>query len=295
MSDKQGSTPLLVSANWLAEKFNDGTVGDIRILDVSWHMPQTQRDAAAEYKDKHIPGALFLDLNTCRDTSSELEMMLPSADTFADSVGKLGVTNDTHVVLYDNNDKLGMFSAPRAWYTFRVFGHAKVSILNGGLPKWIAEDQPTTDEIQEVESITYTPAMRKDLVKDREDVESNISEKRYTLVDARPPGRFKGEDPEPVPNIKPGHIKGSVNIPFTKTLNPDTKLLKEPDQLRAIFKENDVDLSKPVTFVCGTGLTASILALAAHYIAKVDVPIYDGAWMEWFLKADADTMENVPE
>ncbi|XP_077996101.1 thiosulfate sulfurtransferase-like [Glandiceps talaboti] len=293
--NKSGCVQDVVSVEWLAEKFDDGSVSELRILDVSWHMPQTERDAAAEYEKQHIMGALFLDLKTCRDTSSDLEMMLPSADVFAEQVGKLGVTNDTHVILYDNNEKLGMFSAPRAWYMFHVFGHDKVSVLNGGLPKWIAEDHPTSDETLDVETVTYTPSFRSSLVKGKGDVESNISENSFTVVDARPPGRFKGEDPEPVPGIKSGHIKGTVNIPFMKTMDSDTKLLKDIEQLKVVFNDAGVDLNKSVVVMCGTGLTASFLALAAHYSTKTDLPLYDGAWMEWFLKADAETMENVPE
>ncbi|XP_002730393.2 thiosulfate sulfurtransferase-like [Saccoglossus kowalevskii] len=294
MTNKASDVPVFVSTEWLSEKMKDGG-GGVCIVDVSWHMPQANRDPEAEYKDKHILGAHFLNLSDCKDKSSNLEMMLPSPDDFAKCVGALGIGNDSHVVVYDNNAKLGMFSAPRAWYMFRVFGHDKISILNGGFPKWVAEDRPTTSEVPDVDAVTYSPCFRANLVKDRADVESNMSENRYTLLDARPPGRFNGEDPEPVPNIKSGHVKGSVNIPFPKTLDGDSKLFKEPNQLKDIFSDAGIDLSQPLTVLCGTGLTASFLVLAAFSCGKLDVPIYDGAWMEWFLKSDPDTMEGVPE
>lgn len=191
--------PTLVDADWLKENVAGQGV-DLRVVDASWHMPMTKRDAAEEYKDKHIPGAVFFDLNEVKDKSAKNgDQILPSAEQFSEYVGALGITRDTHVILYDNNDKIGMFSAPRAWYIFRVYGHTKLSILNGGLPQWLEKGGEVTSEVPGISKAQYQGALRKGLVRYYYDVVSNLTDKTFVYVDGRPAPRFNGTGPEPRP------------------------------------------------------------------------------------------------
>ena len=171
---------------------------NLRILDSSWHMPGTNRNPFAEYLEGHIPGALFFDIDDCCNKNSDYEHMLPSPTQFEKYAGKLGINNETHVVLYDNNE-MGLFSAPRVWWTFKIFGHNAVSILNGGFPKWLAEGQPVTKDIKNVDKEIFKAKFKSAGVKSFEEIQRNIHEKEFQMADARPSGRFYGIDPEPRP------------------------------------------------------------------------------------------------
>lgn len=188
----------LVSVKWLAEKLASGAKG-LRVLDSSWHLPNSGRNGAQEYAEKHIPGALFFDLDECCDKKSSLGHMLPSPQDFEKYVGNLGINNNTHVIVYDNNETFGVFSCPRVWWTFKVFGHESVSILNGGLPRWCASNLEVTKEVPKVQPEIFKANFLSHLVKSFEDVEANLTSAEYQVVDARASGRFNGTSPEPRP------------------------------------------------------------------------------------------------
>ena len=187
-----------VTVEWLKSKLDTDATG-IRLLDCQWHMPHTKRVGREEYKQKHIPGALFFDLEECSDKNTDIDHMLPKPEAFADYIGKLGVNNNTHVVLYDNHDKFGLFSAQRVWWTFRVFGHADnlISIVNGGFPAWMTAGYETTDVVPTVGVEKYTATFNGHLVKSMDEVRSLLKEQKVTVLDARPSGRFEGTAPEP--------------------------------------------------------------------------------------------------
>lgn len=190
----------LVSVKQLAEALCKAPK-NLRVLDASWHMPATNRNPLVEYLEGHIPGALFFDIDDCSDKKSEYSHMLPSPAQFEDYAGRLGINNETHVILYDNNP-VGLFSAPRVWWTFQIFGHNAVSILNGGFPKWIAEGHPVTKDVKEVDRETFKAKFNPQGVKTFEDVLKNLSEKNFQMADARSSGRFYGTEPEPRPGKK---------------------------------------------------------------------------------------------
>ncbi len=186
----------MVTTKWLAEKLTSNAT-NFRVLDGSWHMPFTRRKPMQEFYHKHIPGALFFGIDDCCDKDTELDHMLPAAEKFENYVGSLGINNDTHVVVYDNNENFGLFSAQRVWWTFRAFGHEQVSILDGGLPKWEKDGYETTDEVLAVEAQTFKANFQSQLVRSFDDLQKNLESKEFTVLDARPAGRFEGTSPEP--------------------------------------------------------------------------------------------------
>ncbi|XP_077195733.1 thiosulfate sulfurtransferase [Paroedura picta] len=274
----------LVSNRWLAECIRANKIGpDLRVLDTSWYEPE-QRDAKKEFRERHIPGASFFDIEECRDKSSPYEFMLPSEKHFADYVGHLGISNHTHVVVYDG-DHLGSFYAPRAWWMFRVFGHRTVSVLNGGFKNWVKEGHPVTSEITQPEPGVFKATLDQSLLKTYEDMVANMTSKRFQMVDSRSEGRFEGTEPEPGTEVlEPGHIPGCVNMPFFDFLTKEG-FEKDTEEIRNMFREKKVDLSKPLLATCRKGVTACHIALAAYLCGKPDVPIYDGSWSEWFRRA----------
>ncbi|XP_070580249.1 3-mercaptopyruvate sulfurtransferase-like [Ptychodera flava] len=279
----------LVSVRWLAERLSSG-VGNLRILDASWHLPNANRNAAEEYKKQHIEGALYFDIDECSDKTSPYSHMLPSIENFAEYVGNLGVSNDSHVVVYDNNDKFGLFSAPRVWWMFRTFGHQAVSLLNGGLPKWLDAGYPVTDAKPKVARAKFNASFNPSAVKSFEEIDNNITDKQFAVVDARAAGRFDGIDPEPRPDCKPGHIPGSINIPFPTILNKETREVKPVEDLSKIFKDKGIDINKPVTATCGSGVSACCLILAAHLCGNDEMDLFDGAWVEYFHRAKPENI-----
>ncbi|CAH1273494.1 MPST [Branchiostoma lanceolatum] len=285
------SVSTLVNVPWLAERLASPSLSSrvIRVLDCSWYLPKQKRDQRGEYKLQHIPGALFFDQEDCCDKASSYDNMLPSPEDFESYVGSLGVDNNTHVVVYDGSD-MGLFSAQRVWWMFRVFGHPLVSVLNGGLAKWRAEGRGVSNEIPKVDKAafkaTYTPA----LVRDFDFMTTNLADKTAQVVDARPPGRFNGTEPEPRADCEPGHIPNSLNMPFGKILDPESKTVKPPEKLREVFAAAGADLSGPMVATCGSGMTACGLVLAAYLCGKEDVPVFDGAWVEWFKRAKPENI-----
>jgi len=265
----------LVETDWLAAHLD---APDLVVLDGSWHLPTAGRNARAEYEEEHIPGALFFDIDEISDETSSLPHMLPSTVKFASRMKRMGIGDGMRIVVYDS---VGMFSAARVWWTFRVMGHEDVAVLNGGLPKWKAEGRPVTSEPTPPRSQRhFTPRLNASLVRDLQDVKRIIESGSAQIADARSPGRFAGAEPEPRPGLRSGHIPGSRNVPYSRLLNPDGTL-KSPDELHRVFTEAGIEPMKPVVTTCGSGVTAAILSLGLALIGQPDSGLYDGSWSEW--------------
>lgn len=267
-------TALISSAELENILFDDHLV----ILNGSWHMPAEQRNASAEHEKAHIPGAVFFDIDAISDTKSPYPHMLPDEKTFEDAAAKLGISNNSDIVVYDST---GLFSAARVWWMLRVFGHKKVRVLDGGLPKWLAEvramQSGNLPHIPGIFKATFNPS----LVRSFEQVQTNTQSRKEQVIDARAAGRFNGTDPEPRPGLRSGHIEGSYNIPFRECTVPPHHTLKPKAELAALFAERGIDVSKPLATTCGSGVTACVLALALYELGAENVPVYDGAWAEW--------------
>lgn len=276
-------TPPFVSTAWLADNL---ARPDLVVVDASWHLPNAARNAQAEYLAGHIPGAVFFDIDGIADTSTDLPHMLPSPAEFARAVGALGISEDMTIVVYD---EVGLFSAPRVWWTFRAFGAKNVVILEGGGPKWRAERRALQSGLVNRERVRFDASLNADAAVDFEAVSANLRSHEAQVVDARPAPRFHGEVPEPRKGLKPGHIPDSLNVPAS--LLTEGGQLKSPEQLRVIFAERGIDLEKPIITSCGSGITAVTLALALEQAGAKDVAVYDGSWAEWGAHKDAE-IEN---
>jgi thiosulfate/3-mercaptopyruvate sulfurtransferase len=251
---------------------------DIVIIDASWHMPDEKRDAHAEYLEEHIPGAIFFDIDEIADTKSKLPHMLPPPEKFSSRMRSMGIGDGARIVVYDSK---GMFSAPRVWWTFRVMGHDDVTVLNGGLPKWKREGLPLESGEPRLRSTRHFTSRRNaDLVRDVSDIKALLRDRSAEIVDARSADRFEGRAPEPRAGLRSGHIPGAHNVPYGKLLNQDGTL-KSAAELEAAFAEAGVDLTKPVVTSCGSGITASVLALGLAQIGHRKTAVYDGSWSEW--------------
>jgi thiosulfate/3-mercaptopyruvate sulfurtransferase len=269
------AVPALVSTDWLAARLE---TGNVRVLDASWYMPAQNRDARAEYQSAHIRGAAFFDIDAIADRTTSLPHMLPTPQAFAEAVGALGISNADVVVVYDG---AGVFSAPRVWWTFRVFGHDRVAVLDGGLPKWRLEGRPTESGPSKLRKVPFEASVRPELVRDFKAVAANLITKAEILLDARSEGRFRGTEPEPRPGLKGGHIPGSRNLPFQALIDAKTGIMRPASELLKIFIAAGVSPNTPVTATCGSGLTAAILAFGLYLIGHGDAAVYDGSWSEW--------------
>ena len=264
----------LVSTAWLADHLKDP---DLRILDASWYLPAMDRDARQEYEVAHIPGARFFDIDDVSDHRSDLPHMVPPVEKFMSRMRAMGVGDGHQVVVYDG---MGIFSAPRVWWLFRLMGKRDVAVLDGGFPKWLSEEREVEDMAPIVRDRHLTATRQNHLVKDVTQVAMASKLGDWEIVDARPTERFRGDAPEPREGMRAGHIPGSRNVPFTTLLNTDGTM-KGPSLLRDIFDAAGVDLSKPVITSCGSGITAAIVSLALEQIGKTDHALYDGSWSEW--------------
>jgi thiosulfate/3-mercaptopyruvate sulfurtransferase len=264
----------LVSCDWLAERLD---APDIRILDATTFLPGDMRDAKALFAERRIPGALFFDIDEISDHSTDLPHMLPKPEKFASRMRKLGVGDGARVIVYDN---LGLFSAARVWWTFRVMGHEDVAVLDGGFPAWESGAYPIeTDPPQRRTERHFTGRFRADLVRDLDDTRRAL-ERGDSVLDARPAARFRGEAPEPRSGLRGGHMPGARNIPSGALVNANG-LMRSPSELTRLFADAGADPAKPAICSCGSGVTAAIIALALARLGRWDAAIYDGSWAEW--------------
>jgi len=277
----------LVTTEWLAEHLGEP---DLRIVDGSWHMPQAKRDPAAEFEQGHVPAAVFFDVDRIADTSSGLPHMLPAPQVFADAVGALGIGDSDRVVVYDSR---GVVSAARVWWTFRVFGHEAVGVLDGGLPKWRAEGRALEKGPARPIARRFNPRFRPELVRDVTQMMANAATPRDQVLDARSRGRFEGSEPEPRAGLRGGHIPGSLNLPYEDLYAADGTL-KAPEALREALVAAGIDLRRSVVTTCGSGITASVLALAMHQVGRPDVAVYDGSWTEWASRGETPVQKGEP-
>ena len=271
--------PAVVSTEWLAKHLGEP---DLRVLDGTWHMPQLARDAHAEFAREHIPGAAFFDIDRIADRTTSLPHMLPTAEAFAEAVGALGIGSGDRVVVYDVR---GVISAARVWWTFRAFGHDAVAVLDGGLRAWKAQGRPLASGEPAPPRRQFRATRRPGLVRDLEAMRANLSTRAEQVLDARSRGRFEGTEPEPRAGLRGGHIPGSLNLPYESLYRADGTLLP-PEALRSAFVNAGVNLDEPITTTCGSGVTASVLALALHVLGRPRVAVYDGSWTEWAGRQD---------
>ena len=269
----------LVSTDWLSRHLRDP---DLRLLDASWHLPGSGRDARAEYDTAHIPGARFFDIDEIADLRSDLPHMAPPPEKFISRMRAMGLGDGHQVVVYDSS---GLFSAARVWWTFRLMGKQDVAVLDGGFPKWQAEGREIGDMPPVLRDRHMTVSRQNHLVKDVTQVAHAAKLAEAEIIDARGAPRFRGDAAEPRPGLRSGHIPGSRNIPFAEVLNPDGTM-KPPAALKAVFEAAGVDLKKPAITTCGSGVTAAILSLALERIGHRNHALYDGSWAEWGMYDD---------
>lgn len=265
----------VVSTEWLERHLE---APDVVVLDASWHLPTARRDPKREYLEEHIPGALFFDIDEIADTGNPLPHMLPSPEKFASRMRKMGIGDGKRVVVYDS---VGLFSAARVWWMFRMFGHSDVAVLDGGLKKWKEEGRPLeSGPARTVQERHFTARVQSMMLADKGEVANAVASGCPQIADARSASRFTGAETEPRPGVRSGHMPGARNVHYATLLNPDGTL-KSPDAIRAAFADRGIDLAKPVITTCGSGVTAAILTLGLTLLGHNDHALYDGSWAEW--------------
>ncbi|MBE9603478.1 sulfurtransferase [Acetobacteraceae bacterium H6797] len=266
----------LVTTEWLAGQL--GKPGLV-LLDATYYLPTEKKEGDEEFLKAHIPGARYFNINVVADQETDLPHMAPTAGRFARLVGAMGISNDSTVIFYDQT---GTTRAPRGWWLFKLFGHDKVAVLDGGLPKWVAEGRPTeAGAPAPAPIVTFVPDLRAEKLAGIGDVKKVVAgERDALLIDARARGRFEATAPEPRPGLPAGHMPGAQNIPATELMGPDGAYLP-PEALKAKFAAVGADGSRPVITTCGTGVTACVLALGLEAAGLPAATVYDGSWTEW--------------
>ena len=270
----------IVSSEWLSKNINNA---DVVVLDGTYHLPTANRNASQEFSSQHIKRAFFFDIDDIADADNTLPHMLPSDKVFSEKVGALGINNKKRVIVYD---VYGVQSAARTWWMFRFFGHDNVAVLDGGLPKWIKDGHEISSSPVSSSSTTFECNRRPDLVRNLGDIKNIIKENNEQIADARSLGRFNGTEPEPRAGMRSGHMPGAISLPFTAFLDPDDKTYLSADKINQVVNSLNIDLNKPITTTCGSGVTACALSLGLFLIGKTDVAVYDGSWSEWGALAD---------
>jgi thiosulfate/3-mercaptopyruvate sulfurtransferase len=270
----------LVSTQWLADRLKEPY---LRIVAAPFYMPADPRTPRGEFDKEHIPGAVLFDIDAVKDPSNPLPHMLAPPEAFADAVGRLGIGEGDRIVVYDH---AGLMSAGRVWWNFRVMGHDEVYVLDGGLPRWIAEDRPIASGPVTSAARPFQARFRPELVRDIAQVKAVLADGGAQVLDARARDRFQGSAPDPRPGLPSGHMPGALNTPFTELL--ESGMMRPKDDLVARFRAEGVDLDKPIVTSCGSGVTAAIVALALARAGHWDAAVYDGSWTEWASRADTE-------
>jgi thiosulfate/3-mercaptopyruvate sulfurtransferase len=278
----------LVSTEWLAAHID---APQLRVFDASFTLPNVKPTAQEEYARRHIPGAMFFDIDEISDHSNLLPHMLPGPEDFARMAGALGIGNDRQIILYDMS---GFGSAPRAWWMLRVFGHDNVAILDGGLPKWLAEGRAVTTYVPQPKPVTFSPRFDGSRVRNKTQLLANLEEKREQVLDARSAGRFAGTAPEPRLGLRGWHIPGSINVPYDTLGDPKTRRYLPAEQIEARFRAAGVERGQPIVTSCGSGVTACALTFALHLVGWGKSAVYDGSWSEWGLENSNTPVETGP-
>jgi thiosulfate/3-mercaptopyruvate sulfurtransferase len=273
-------TEPLVSTEWLATHLTDpGLV----VMDATYYLPTERRDAQAEFRAAHLPGARFFDIDAIADPDTDLPHMVPSPGRFARMVGALGIDNDRFVVFYDQR---GVFSAARGWWLLGLFGHDRAAVLDGGLPKWRAENRALEHgEPPPLDPVPFRPDFRAARLRGIGDMLANVASGAELVLDARAAARFRGQAPEPRAGLRGGHIPGSASLPFTELMGPDGTLLP-PERLRARLAAAGADGTRPVVTSCGSGVSAAVITLALARAGLAQGALYDGSWSEWGARSD---------
>ena len=274
----------LVTTEWLRSNLDK-----VKIFDASWHMPSSNRNAKKEYSAKHIKGAMFWNVDEHSDKDSPYPHMMSNSDYWTKMLWSFGIQNDDHIIVYDYSD---VYSSCRLWFALKYFGHQKVSVLDGGMKKWLSENRSTdnkTDQISgkfsNIDKLNpknkYKIKEKIDLIKNKKQIDENINKNQFQTVDARSRERFEGKVDEPRTGLRRGCIIGSKNLPFKDCINAETNTFKSKDELSKIFIKNNIDITKPIVFTCGSGMTACVLGMAYSIISGKSAIVYDGSWSEY--------------
>ncbi|TCS08558.1 3-mercaptopyruvate sulfurtransferase [Rhizobium sp. BK418] len=277
----------VVAADWLQAELGKP---DLRVLDASFYLPAQKRDADAEYAAGHIPGAIRFDQDKIADHSSNLPHTIPSPDYFAAEVGKLGISENDRIVVYDG---IGMFASPRVWWLFRVMGAKNVFVLDGGLDGWKAEGRPLETEVPHYVPATFTTNYDASRVVYLDQMRDIVSSAALQIADARSAGRFAATEPEPRAGMRSGHMPGARSLPSGVFANQGR--FKSLPELKQTIEDAGIDLSKPVVTSCGSGITAAIITLALESLGHTDNKLYDGSWSEWGSREDTPVVTGPPE
>jgi thiosulfate/3-mercaptopyruvate sulfurtransferase len=274
----------IVSTSWLSDHLDDP---DLRLVDASWHLPTVGRDPIKEYHEAHIPGAVYFDIDECA-TASDLPHMMPSQSVFASYAGGLGISENSKIVVYDT---VGVFSAARVWWMFRVFGAQSVFVMDGGQFKWTKEGRPVDSVVAVPEVTKFNAKPASDVTVTAEQVLEAAKNGSTQIFDARSLARFIGEEEEPRPGLRGGHIPGSASLPVTELQHRGC--LKSKDELNEIFAKRQFDPNKPVITTCGSGVTAAVICLALECMGVPNSQLYDGSWSEWGGRDDLPVVKEI--